>query len=466
MAAAAAPAPIDAREALPPTHSLDAIAERTMNVLALNPITGTPAEKLAQWKDFAANMSESLIAINGWTTAAQYRTACWMADGQGVHPSAFVNGHWLFQVRGNRNVVEPKFEYVVGLMRARIPGFRMKVVEKSGDRAVVWMTNGVDEHTETYTKEYATKQGLFGKDTYTQNDQDQLFKQCVKRCADVIGSHVTMGLPDLADQREFESTTKPTPVGSPSLPAAAVPAAPLNEVALLGDFIGRIYKIPSGKANVGAKLAKAALVMTEMRGAKVEYTKADQLAPSDAKEIREFLEKKYDENGNPRAGANGAPAAESSGGGQQPTEAKAAGTDAPAAAPTREPGDDDEIPPSMYDNDAPPAEEEQAPDSMAADLAELDGKLATLREVAKSAQKSHPGVTFIKESPAGSGVWWFVYKPVNDALGQSDSPKLEKAGAQTVSADLCRALVREMRKIGGVTGGGEAPARHANRVAS
>jgi hypothetical protein len=466
---AASPAAVLAQAASP----LDEIAERTMAVNALNPITGPYSERLAVFKEMAANYASSGIAINGWDTSSKIMTACWMADAQQVHPAIFMQGNYLMEGKMGRKLIEPKAGYMRGLLLARLTGFREEIIESTNEGATVRVTAGLNTHTVTYTKADAVRQGLWDKKggTYEANSKEMLFKQAEKRALNMIGSHIFMGLPGADDDnvpepeptRTSDSTVAATvdavlanAIGVPSAPLVAAAMVDRNWHAELGTQLERVYGMKKGDHK--GKLAKAAFLMSEIRQADVKYDRADHIPPSDAKEIVEFMEKKWPPGA---AVPIYVPEKKVDGG----AKADAAGKDAPADQGVRPEGvvaaaavrremdnlsfgdreaEESEIP--LDDGIGSPEMAVVAEEAGRKALYEQDGKIETLFKLSDRAKTSHPGRKFCVQV---GDKWYFGDGPISKEMGWSTGPRIRNSdGSPAIEPGTIRRLVTLMRAEG------------------
>jgi hypothetical protein len=462
-----------------------AVTLHTPQATAINPIGGSLPERLIAFKEIASAIAQSQIAPNGWDSASKVMTACWAADAMGVHPYTYMENVYVADMGGGKKLQQPKWEFQHALLKSRLPGYRFRVMESTNERAVLWATDGIDEHTVTYTMADAVTQRLAQKDTYKANPKQMLFKQAFHLLAKLVGAHILHSLPapDAADYEvparlheasavEVLDAAVSAPAPTPALPPAAPPVKPH---ARLGKNLERVFALKE-KDHAG-KLRRASLVMTQIRGAEVVFTKAENISPSDADEISAFLEKKYPlgttEAAAPAAPANGGGATEGSEGKDAPAARTGVACEFPECPndATTLVGDqawcDDHTPPPHAEDETPPpaAEAPTAIEQQGEDfMREQDGKLATLIQICALAEKQMPGHSFLKESPKGSKKWWFIYLPILAEMGRTGdraSIKVSDAGEQSVDADTCRRLVVAVRSLG--VAPGETMGRMANR---
>lgn len=393
-----------------------------------NALTGSLDEKFKAFQQIAANLA--LLQLNGWDTAQKTMSACWMADGAGMHPAVFMQNHYCI-LQDGRLSIEPKWEFVVGVLQSRIPGFVFKILEEDDRHAKVFMSDGKgNDHTVEYTVEDAKRQGLMGRKNMWSagNTREGCLKQAIKRCGKRIGAGALMDLP--LDFATLEPETEPTPS-----PAAVVQAAvekvtgkkpekaeevPFEEVT--GEFPGEDYpqapipadpQAPSpNTTTVRQRLAAAikrdygltakadvAEKVNFLYNAMLEETvgvapdpkitfKPGQVGPMEAQQIIDFLEKKKAERG-----AKGAPQ--------------------PSADPS----------PS---EDAPPLTEE-APEA-APQRNSIDAYEALMATVARARKSIKPARPFVQEGPPNSGTFWFVDGATAREAGETESLKIQVAG--------------------------------------
>lgn len=162
---------------------------------ALVALGGTLPEKVEAYKTIAA--AQASLALNGYDTVPKCMAGAWAADALGVHPVAFMQNVYLMTV-GGKVMLEPRWELISALLRSRLPGFDFKIIERSDKAAEVEMrADGREPQRVRYATADAARQGLANKDTYKNNPVEMLWKQAFKKCADLIGSDVILGLPSL-----------------------------------------------------------------------------------------------------------------------------------------------------------------------------------------------------------------------------------------------------------------------------
>lgn len=253
---------------------------------------------------------------------------------------------------------------------------------------------------------------------------------------------------------------------------AAAPPVAEDPRKALGEEIKRVY----GMTKPAQRLKKAGEVMSMVRGSRIEYERADSIAPSEALEMVNWLREKFppgtvapaDGGGGATAGAEGKDAPAVMEAEPEPVAPHQAplcrfpgcGGEAVVIGPQGAFCDDHAPAEEAPEPEAPPAEEVVEAEPPADDLAdaalraihERDGKVNTLFMMAANAAKS--GRAYAKEAPKGSGSWWFVDGPILRAKGSLDDagqPKsilLQRNKEQAVSPDDCRWLIRQMREAG------------------
>jgi hypothetical protein len=355
----------------------------------------------------------------------------------------------------NRKLIEPKAGFMRGLLLARLPGFREEVLETTNESATIRVTAGPNTHTVTYTKADAERQKLWDKSggTYQVNSKEMLFKQAEKRALNLIGAHIFMGLPGADD----ENVPEPEPtravdtnaavdaalanvIGVPSAPLVAAAMVERNWHAELGTQLERVYGLKKGDHK--GKLAKASFLISEIRQADVKYDRADHIPPSDAKEIVEFMEKKWPPGA---AVPIYVPEKKVDGG----AKADAAGKDAPAdqGAPLdfgdRE-AEENEIP--LDDGITVPDPVADAEEAGRKALYEQDGKIETLFKLSDRAKTSHPGRKFCVQV---GDKWYFGDGPICREMGFASGPRIRNAdGSPAIEPDKIRRIVALMRAAG------------------
>jgi len=178
-------------------------------------LVGTMEERIKAFDHIAANLAT--LRLNGWDDVPKIKAACWLSDGAGMHPATFVQNHYCMVIQG-KLMVEPKWEFVLGILQSRVPGFRFEVLEEKNESAKVRMSKPPYDEGSTQTVEYtvadAKRQGLFGRggNMWTSgNTREGCFKQAVKRCARRLAAAALMDLPVGLDGYEVGEAPAPTP---------------------------------------------------------------------------------------------------------------------------------------------------------------------------------------------------------------------------------------------------------------
>jgi hypothetical protein len=265
----------------------------------LSVITGSAAEKLEVFKQLAGVVSANMFPT-GYDTPAKVIAASWRADALGVHPIVYMDGVQPIQFQSGERTVrlfEPKKDFIVGLLRARLPGFRMEVKEETNERCTITMYSKDDQQTVTYTIEDAERQGLVArnKDVWTKNRKEMIFKQTVKRCGFRIGAHVLMGMGAAEDEPELMPD-----MDGPVAPALAAAPAPKPIVI---DWRASFAKAAKKSHGIGVKnaaklLTLARLIEKERTGAEPTWKKASEVTPADAEMLWRELNRRYPEKVN------------------------------------------------------------------------------------------------------------------------------------------------------------------------
>jgi hypothetical protein len=450
--------------------------------MTLNPLQGTLEERVRAFQVISTAISASGM-MSGWDTPAKVMSGCWRADALGVHPAMFMDGVHPMEFEGKNGqkkvAMSPRWEFEHALLSARLPGFDFEVVEETETACeIIFKADGRSDQRVRYTIEDAKRQGLYGRNAnYQTSPKEMLWKQCWHRGGDRIGAHVLMGLSSALQEmgdtlapsdptptvRDFatgqrvpvsvaevvEDLVKPRPE-MPTMSEGHTPPADVDWQVTFGTELRRVFGLP--KSDKKGLLEKAGVVMTEVLGGKVEYTRADQIGQLNAKVGAEYLQKRYPVKS---AGA---------------TEA-ARGTDAPPAAPlpapplAAEPGELDDADPGFEAalegalSDAPP------PVSAAPPLnPDFDG---TFVGVCGAVRKSDVKDALI-EHPGGSKKWWLVAHDVLKEMGHQSSLQLMDGDTPTQSPMEFERIARTVYKVYNIREAVDAPAplpRHANRRA-
>lgn len=405
------------------------MAKEAVTALALRSIEGTLPEKLAAFKSMAEALCAANVAPAGWEKPADFMAGCWMGDALGIHPLMFMMRNHVMNIDGRR-FVEPSKEFITALLSARLPGFTWGVTHETDKVAEVWMeAPGRGRHVVRYTTEDAAEQGLLARWQKRGGVKAMLFKQAVKKCGFRIGPDVMLGLPAGAGDFVDAEVVPSEPVKPPEKSVAEivddlVEENPIDYRAALAAKIDQMY----GKLHHKTKLMKLTWLANEMRREQkrepVEYDRAGNVPQADAKEVLDWLNKR------------GAP--------EPPV---IPGTDVVRAEDAYE----NDVP-SMSDrhagegvetaDDVPPEDEDievLADDS----LYDVDTLFRVCKEASKVTKLSYR--TWIKESPAGSGVYWFTDMGIRITLGLSEAVKLKKDKVQVAPGPVVELLIKAVR---------------------
>jgi len=417
-----------------------ALVQRQSTATALNPIIGSLPEKVQAFEQIASAIASS-NAFAGYDSVQKVKAACWAADALCVHPVAYMTGVYAV-LMGGKLALMPKVEFEDGLLRSRLPGYDYTVhVEDAEVCDIEFFAEGRKSQRIRFTMEQAKKAKLSEKDTYRLYPDRMLFARAFHRGARRIGSHILAGLPDPVDyesrndappDRERSAAEVLDEAAAVSVPAVLAPEEPAPIVDWYKELSTTLKNL-FGRLTKEQLLAKASTVWAAFckeRGMDVPkpFTQAKDFGPVEAQHMVTWLNRKYPDG---KAAVEGK--AEPGPGSDQ----------GKAGASTGESGEPERAPVSTAEPDAPPAMQEQEQPEDEEDL-----RVETVYVLAKSAKKSHPGRTFVQESPKGSTTFWFVDKEILTARGHSSSLMLQKDGDQRVSPEECRILCRMMREAG------------------
>lgn len=409
-----------------------------------NALTGTVEERLKAFGQIAANLAQ--LSLNGWDEVPKALAACWLADGAGMHPAIFMNNHYCIKdAKTGRLLIEPKWEFVVGILQSRVAGFRWKVIEETPTAAevVMWDAYG-NEHRTRYTIEDAKRQGLLGRpNAWQSNTREMCLKQAIKRCGRRIGAAALMDLPvnetEFADAEvvngsgpnaeaaidaaldKAEKAGGPTDAEFEEAHAAGAPAeeAPRGNQEPPRTRLAHLITERFGKLAKGPMVAKASelynAMMLERTGVNpgMNFKSAAEIGPFEAEQIVEWMT------------AQGAAPHETSAG-SQPGLGAQQGSAAPA------------------DDTPPAAEEDQGvfsvniPEQPAASPQEAYDELMTT--VARARKLF--GRKYIQEGPVGSGKFWYTDLATFSKLGYEAAVKVQVGQEVVASADVLRSLNR------------------------
>jgi hypothetical protein len=388
----------------------------------LGALVGTIEERIRAFDQIAANLAS--LQLNGWDTVQRIKAACWLSDGAGMHPATFVQNHYCMTVQ-EKLIVEPKMEFILGVLQSRIPGFRFVIEEEEDDHAKVWMTDGKSEVRKSYDLDDARRLGLFsrrGNMLTGGATREWCLKQAVKKAGRMIGAAALMDLPVGLDTYEIADGAAPAPTPTEAIDAAIEKATgkPVDvefEEESAGDDTPRssgarseaqspapavgseraaapAFKNPRirlaklmferfgnlSKAETAAKVSELYNAMMQVRTG-VPHEGTAKIGPIEAEQLIAYIE------GLGGSKTADAPMATSSAG-PQPPEAEA------------------------------PEPEREANDRTTADAyIELMGTVLRARKLF--------GRKFVQEAPEGSGKYWFVDLATFSQAGEAASVKLQ-----------------------------------------
>lgn len=383
-----------------------------------NVLTGSLTELLAAFDQISSSMAS--LSLNGWNAVNKCKAACWLAHAAGVNPATFMQNHYCMEIQG-KLLVEPKWEYIVGTLQSRVPGFKFEIVEEENDRATVRMSDGKNEHTVTYTLEDARRQGLLnrGGNMWTSgNTREGCLKQAIKRCGRRLSSAALMDLPMGADYIEVEDGSPPPPPASEEVKGAIdklvaetsgapkdtpfedMPPEPPppDPITALGERLTQMF----GKQSKAVRLEKASFLYNQMMLAKTGvdpkqvFKRVDEIGPHEAQSILDFLDER---------------------------DGKSEGSEEEESVPEPEGASEPEAPPPLTDQ-------------------ELRSKAySSLMETIYRARKLF-GRAFIQDHPTGSGKFWFTDLATFSQTGDEGPVKIMVAGQVVASTDKLEALNR------------------------
>lgn len=369
----------------------------------LNALVGTIEDRIRAFDQIAANLAS--LQLNGWDTVQKAKAACWLSDGAGMHPAIFMQNHYCMNMQG-KLVVEPKWEFIVGILQSRVPGFRWKVLIETDDCAEVWMSDGRNEHTVQYSLNDAKRQGLLGRggNAWTAgNTREMCLKQAIKRCGRRLSSAALMDLPvSEAYEAISEADGQPSPtevidkaiekvVGKPQptdvefeeVEAPSGEPVPVEPTRSPRQHLYAVMTRYYGKLGKDQVAEKASLIYNQMMkdstgtDPNVSF-KRGEIGPVEAAQIATYLEAKMARGG---AASSAAGTSELTG--------------APSSAASK-------VAPPTSSEEMPEPEVDQAPvPRTAADA--YDELMSTVGRARKLFDRK-----FIQESPAGSSKFWFT----------------------------------------------------------
>ena len=380
---------------------------------ALAVIAGTLPEKMQAYQMISKAAEAGMYGQ--YDTGPKVIAACWSADALQVHPVTFMQGVHVVSMKGRISMI-PKWEFEHALLKARIPGYRFKVVTETAEKCVLWGTDGTDEHEVTYTIEDATRQGLVQRnpETWRANQKEMLFKQAYHRLADRVGAHVLAGMPSylpLTAELNAEIAASGAEVQD-AVDAAG--AAPVPDKDWRKEFAG-LARTNGYSAKRG--LTQLINVLRREHGlAPIQWAQVEQIDQVTWKDYYERCAKR----GWPK------PTAETSAGPEP--DAPPADTSSAEVLPDDVPPPDDA--PDYGDAAEPPDPEGEALLNAYHDL-----------EVAANRLTGVVGVTVLKEHPQGSGKRWVVFKPV---LLAGTPLKVWEAGGPTLGVEQMQNLTKAL----------------------
>lgn len=402
--------------------ALEVATDRTR----LSALVGTLGELITAFDQIGANLAA--LGLNGWDSTQKCKAACWLAHGAGMHPAVFIQNHYCMVIQG-KLIVEPKMEFILGVLQSRVGGFRFKIEEEEDDHATVWMTDGKSEVRKSYDIEDAKRLGLLsrGGNMLTGGaTREWCLKQAVKKAGRMIGAAALMDLPGGLDTYEAQisdATPKPSaaeaigeaidkaakgtvdvPFEDVSPAPAGTPVAPPVEDprTVLSKRLTRYY----GKLSKAVALEKTSLLYNAMSKERTgvdpnrTFRRADEIGPIEAEQIIEYLDSRMKKNGH---------------GGLQ-NDAPSPVRDSPGHA-------------SSDDADAPPPEADGDPDEIARIDRGIEKRLAAdaydelMTTVARARKLFNR--KFIQESPPGSAKFWFTDQATFSEAGDSASVKIQ-----------------------------------------
>lgn len=395
--------------------------------MALAVIAGTTLEKVEAFKQLGAVATTGMFP-SGYDSALKVIAASWCADALGVHPVVYMQGVYPLQIQG-KNLSEPRWEFLNGLLRARLPGFDFKVLVETDDECKIemWAT-GRERQTVKYTMDDAKRQGFDRKDTYKSSGREMLFKQCFKRAAKRLGSDVLMGMTAMLSAGEDgDEPIVPAPRRTLGEIMGDKPEAP-KVIDWRASFKAAVFAY-YGKVS-GKKLLEVARLAEKQRtGNEAPWKALDEIGPADAETLWRWFNEKYPDKVTDATIVLAVDASKPAGGEvvmettgsteaaqpQEPNHAAMvaiAASAAAAAAEQTEGWSADPVAPIQQDDDPPPVEEQEV--VARADDAVPDPEpekprvgWTELLAVVVRARKAF-GRKFVNESPVGSRKFWLV----------------------------------------------------------
>lgn len=411
----------------------------------LNALAGTIDEKIRAFDQIAANLAR--LQLNGWDEAQKVKAGCWLADGAGMHPATFMHNHHCMLIKG-KLVVEPKWEFVLGVLQSRVPGFKFEVLVETDDCAKVRMSDksGAPPFEVEYSVEDARRQGLMGRDNAwsSGSTREMCFKQAVKRCGRRIGAAAMMDLPvgldsyvivqpevlpdagKAAERAISEAVVlDDEPAGAagefggaaPSAATATPPDEDQGPLAALAAELANLY----GKQSKAVLLEKASLIYNEMMKATTGsdphmiFKRADQIGPAEARQMVEWLSKRRPLKG------------------ESVSEARAPAVTEPAVVGGR---------PALEATPAPEPDTDAPPPAEGLDVARA---YEDLMLTIKRAKRIFAPRAFVVEYPEGSGKYWFNDATTFGQIGSEKPLKLMDQGEITAPAEVVAQLSRILK---------------------
>lgn len=415
-------------------------------------LVGTIDEQMRAFEQIATNVSQ--LQLNGWGTVQKAKAACWLAQGAGMHPAIFIQNHYCMEI-GGKLLVEPKWEFIVGMLQSRIPGFTWETLIETDDCAEVRMSDGKSTHTVRYTLADAKRQGLLTKTAWQSNSREMLFKQAVKRCGRRIGAAALMDLPVGLDGDSMEVGVEEAPNVAAEIEKAIADAPREERDAVDVPF----EEAPSPSSTSPSDTPPTVSTSPSDPDANPLETPKERLArlikkkygPMSGQGMLERATWLYNESVKERTGVD--PKEKPKKGGLGPIEAgqaadwleaqmaKKDSREEPAAAAEPVPEVEDEPPPAEEAAAPEPEPPARAPSRLFEPTKEA--AYDVLMDTVFRARKLFAPRQFIKEAPPDSNIFWFVDQDIFKEAGYTGSVKLQKAGE--VVADV--ATLEQLRKI-------------------
>lgn len=388
------------------TKPADAVIVRP----SMNPLQGTLEERIKAFDQIAANLAS--LQLNGWDQVPKVKAGCWLADGAGMHPAIFMQNHYCMNIKG-RLIIEPKWEFIVGTLQARVPGFKFSVDEETDSGATVTMEGPNGSHTVTYTTDDARRQGLFNREgnAWTGgNTREMCLKQAIKRCGRRVGAGALMDMPigfdglelEQQEHAEAEAVTSDSTAEVIDQALEDVPEEPkVNPVKALSEAL--IERC--GKTTKAEALQKASELYNEMyrertgTSLRAQFRRADEIGPVDADDMIAYLKAHPDF--------------------LKPSKAKPGTTNAQRAAQKDDSGVE-----TAYDE---PEEEDPGPEPETPPSTKQDAYTSLMMTVERARKVLAPR-QFVTEFPKGSNKFWLQDQATFSKAGYKKSVKLMESG--------------------------------------